>query len=130
MTKDDWIKVGIGAGALVAGLVSGALFRGKAAPAATGLSRLYGDGKARSHQIEVSIMAAEDGYLLEYQAPYGVVSDGGERDKAAELFSKMETATGFPEPEDAAEASDEILKSFGYKPQGEWTDTLDWSLKP
>jgi hypothetical protein len=131
MTNEDWIKVGIGAGGLVAGLIGGALLRGTAAPSATGLSRLYSAGKARGHQIEVSIMAAEGSYLLEYQAPYGVVDQSGARAEAleAELFSKMEAAVDFPEPEGAAEAADEIMGALHYKPESEWTDTLDWSLK-
>lgn len=125
LTKEQLTLIGVGAAGLVMGMLGGSLFS-TSKPLATGLSRMYRvKGKSKS-AVAISIVAVEDGYLLEYEAPYGVVGESGEPDEgaASELFEKLEEGP-FAEPEDAAAHADDVMESFGYKPQGGWTDALE-----
>lgn len=128
--------IGIGTGGLIVGAL-GAGFFTKGKPVNTGLSRLYRIGGQRKTEVAFYVKVNEDGYSLEFDAPYGVswavpdaeAAEEDANDAASELADEIAEAAPFAEAEDAAGYADEAMTLRGYTPVDGWLDALRDDLK-
>lgn len=130
LDKNDWTMIGIGIGGILAGAVGASLFS-RSKEQRTGLSRLYRMAGTRKGDVVIEIWAGGDGYFLSGEAPYGIVNGQGEPDEDLEnqWGEDIAEAKNFPEPEDAAEAADDLMKNLSYIAVDQWTDSLQEDLK-
>lgn len=131
LTKEQWAMIGIGTGGLLAGVFGASLFM-KPKPIDTGISRLYRIEGQRKSEVAFHIKATEDGYFLEFDAPYGVSStnsDSDAGDAQGELETVIEAGAPYSDIEVAASVADEAMAAQGYTPVDGWLDALEDDLK-